>query len=293
MLPLRTLLFVPANRDRMLQRALTSDADAIVVDLEDAVPSSEKAAARKSAARFIPRLAKAGQRVFVRVNGIQTGLTRDDLLAAVSGSLSAVVLPKTESPQDLRDLDVLLREAEMAHGVRPGDVATLPLIESALGVLRCEEILSGSDRVLGLSAGAEDYVYDLGVERSATALQHLRATIVQVCAAYSITPIDTPYPEHTDEAGLLEEAQLAKSIGMKGKYVIHPDQVGPVNAVFSPSKDDVARAKAIVAAYDVAAKKGRGAISVEGRMVDAPIAERARALIAADAAIRKRARARR
>ncbi len=290
--PLRTLLFVPANRERMIERALNSAADAIVLDLEDAVPSALKAAARKLAARSIPRLAGAGQRVFVRVNGIQTGLTRDDLMAVVGPSVTAVVLPKTEAPQDLRDLDVLLREAEMFHGVRPGDIATLPLIESALAVLRCEEILSGSDRVIGLSAGAEDYILDLGVQRSDVALQHLRATLVQVCAAYSIVPIDTPYPDVRDEAGLLDEARLAKALGMKGKYVIHPDQVTAVNAVFSPAKDDVARAREIVRAYDEAAARGRGSVSVEGRMVDFPIAERARALLASEAAIRRRKRRR-
>ena len=121
---LRSLLFVPAGRERMLEHALTARADALVLDLEDAVPARQKGAARALARRWIPRLAKKSRPVFVRVNGLRGGLTRDDLLSVVSKQLAGVVLPKTESPQDLRDIDVLLREAELAAGVRPGDVRT-------------------------------------------------------------------------------------------------------------------------------------------------------------------------
>ena len=280
---LRSLLFVPAGRERMLESAQSARADALVLDLEDAVPLRQKAAARTLARRWIPRLASARRRVFVRVNSIASGMTRDDLMAVAGKGLAGVVLPKTESPQDLRDLDVLLREAEMEHAVRPGDVRTIPLIESARGVLRCEEIVRASDRLCGLSVGAEDYTYDIGVERDASgvALQHIRAVVVQVAVAYGLTPIDTPYADYKDEAGLIAETRLAKAVGLKGKYAIHPAQVEVINRIFTPSKDEVERARRIVEAYEDALSQGLGAVSVDGRMVDAPIAERARAIIAA------------
>jgi citrate lyase beta subunit len=277
---LRSLLFVPAGRERMLEHAQTARADALVLDLEDAVPARQKAAARALARRWIPKLAKRSRPVFVRVNGLASGLTRDDLLAVVSKQLAGVVLPKTDSPQDLRDLDVLLREAEMASGVRPGDVRTIALIESARAVLRCEEIARASDRLLALSVGGEDYTRDIGARRDAAglALQHIRAVVVQVAAAYELLSIDTPYTTLGDDAGLADDARIARSIGLKGKYAIHPAQAPIINRAFSPSKDEVEEATRIVETFDAASD---GAISVNGRMVDAPIVERARAVIAA------------
>lgn len=275
----RSLLFVPAHRERMIERAPRASADAVVLDLEDAVPDAEKRAARAIVRRAAPAIAAAGVPVFVRVNGISSGRTRDDVMAAVSKHLAGVVLPKTESAQDLRDLDVLLREAELKRRVRPGDVRTIALIESAMGVLRCEEIARASDRLLGLSAGAEDYVYDIGAPRDARALQHMRGVIVQVAAAYHLAPIDTPYPDHQDAAGLAAEAGLARAMGFQGKYAIHPAQVPEINAAFTPSEADVAYARRVVEAYDAAVAGGIGAVNVDGRMVDAPIAEHARALI--------------
>ncbi len=277
---LRSLLFVPAGRERMLEHAQTARADALVLDLEDAVPARQKAAARALAKRWITALAKPTRPVFVRLNGLRSGLTRDDLMAVVGKRLAGVVLPKTDAPQDLRDLDVLLREAEMAAGVRPGDVRTIALIESARAVLRCEEIARASDRLLGLSVGGEDYTRDIGARRDVEgrALQHIRAVVVQVAAAYELASIDTPYTTLNDDDGLAEDARIARAIGLRGKYAIHPAQAPIINRAFSPSKDEVDEAKRIVEAFDGARE---GAISVGGRMVDAPVAARARAVLAA------------
>jgi citrate lyase subunit beta/citryl-CoA lyase len=279
----RSLLFVPAGRERLLESAQSVAADALVLDLEDSVPEGRKAAARTLARRWVPKLATKRRDVFLRVNSLRSGVTRDDLMAVVQKGLVGIVLPKTESPQDLRDLDVLLREAEMEHGVRPGDVRTIALIESARGVLRCEDIARASDRLCAISVGAEDYTYDIGVRRDAdgTALQHIRAVVVQVATAYGLAPIDTPFADVKDEAGLIAETQLAKAIGLKGKYAVHPSQIAAINRVFSPTKDEIADARAIIDVYEAAVARGLGAVSLDGRMVDAPIAERARALIAA------------
>jgi citrate lyase subunit beta/citryl-CoA lyase len=279
---LRTLLFVPGNRQRMLERAPRAGADAIVVDLEDAVPRGDKRAARTLVRSLLPRLIAGGRPVFVRVNNVRSGLARDDVMAVVRPGLSGVVHSKTDEPQDLRDLDVLLREAEVKYKVRPGDVRTIALIESPRAVLHCEQIAQVSDRILALSLGGEDYTAAIGVTRDAAgaALAHPRAVIATVAAAYRMMAIDTPYPHINDERGLVAEANQAQAIGYTGKYIIHPDQAAPVNTAFSPSADELAYARRVVAAAAGAAKQRRGSIALDGAMVDAPIIERARHVIA-------------
>lgn len=278
---LRTMLFVPANRERMIAKAPAARADAVVLDLEDAVPHAEKAAARASAREAMSSLAAAGP-VFVRVNGVRSGLTRDDLQAVVAPGLAGVVLPKPEEPQDVRDLDVLLREAEMASGVRPGDVTIVPLIESPRGLLRAQEILLASDRIAVTSIGAEDYCAELGVERNVegTAIAHLRYSVVTLAAAHRMQAIDTPYARIDDLEGLVAEAKFAQAIGFRGKYVLHPGQVEPVNRIFTPSPEEIDRARADVAAFEEAQSRGEGSVALNGRMVDAPIATSARHLLA-------------
>jgi citrate lyase subunit beta/citryl-CoA lyase len=278
---LRTLLFVPASRQRMIASATRSAADAVILDLEDGVAVADKQAAREAARSSVAAISDAGKTAMVRVNAIGSGLERDDVLAVVGAGLNAVVLPKVQAPQDLRDLDVLLREGETERGVRPGTIGVLPIIESARGVLRCEAIAGAIDRLIGIAIGGEDYTADLGVERDAEglALQHIRGVVVQVAVANGLVPIDAPYIDFHDERGLARDARTARAIGLKGKLVIHPDQVATVNRVFSPNAREIAIAKRIVAAYD-ARPEGVGAISVDGRMVDAPVVARARAALA-------------
>lgn len=289
---IRTLLFVPAHREPMLPKALAAGADAVVFDLEDAVPADEKAHARDAAARALAA-PSPGTMLFVRLNPVRSGLMRDDLLAVVRPGLAGVVLPKPESPQDVRDLDVLLREAEMANGVRPGTVSTIPLIESPRGLLRAEEIARASDRIIALSIGGEDYCAELGVERTVegTAIASLRYRIVEVAAACGLTAIDTPYADVRDAAGLVAETRFARAVGYRGKYVLHPGQVRPVHDAFTPSDGEVAAARALLAAYDDGIAAGAGAVGVDGRMVDAPVAARARRLVARAEQIASRRRA--
>lgn len=283
---LRSLMFVPGNREDMLAKAASVPADAIVIDLEDGVPPNEKPHARATAADAIATLAAAGRSVHVRVNGLRTGLTRDDLAALVRPELAAVHLPKVEAAQDLRDLDVLLREQELARGIRPGTVRSIALIETARGLLRCDDICRASDRLVALALGAEDLSRDLGVPRPVgepgahDALSFARATLVYTARAYRLLAVDTPYPHVRDDAGLIREANLARALGMNGKYAIHPAQIEPLNRVFSPSPEEVAEARRIIAAYEAAAARGLGAVSVDGRMVDEPIVRAARELVA-------------
>jgi citrate lyase subunit beta/citryl-CoA lyase len=290
---LRSLLFVPGNREHMLEKALTATADAVIIDLEDAVPPAEKKAARRLARTWVPRLARAQQRVYVRVNAIDSGQTRDDVQAAVRRGIAGVVLPKAQTAQDLRSLDVLLREAEMGAKIRPGDVRTMPIIESARGILRCEEIATASDRVAALALGGEDYTAELGVPRDAggAALAYPRGVLVTVATTYGLPAIDAPYADVRDAKGLSAESALARAMGFKGKFAIHPGQVAALHRAFAPSRDEIDAARDIVRAAEAAAAEGIGAISVAGRMVDAPVVERARRVLAVAEAIRARRRA--
>jgi len=276
----RTLLFVPGNRPRMLDRAPRAGADVIVVDLEDAVPAGEKREARRLVRSLLPSLAGGPAAVYVRLNNIHTGLARGDLMDVVRPGLAGVVHPKTDQPQDLRDLDVLLREAEVRNRVRPGDVAVIPLIETPRAILRCHDIARATDRVAALSLGGEDYTAELGVPRSDEALAYARGVIVTVAAALGVPAVDTPCPAIDDERGLAREAKLARSMGFRGKYVIHPDHVALVNRVFSPGADQIAASRRIVDAARRAEKQRKGSVALDGMMIDAPVVERARRLLA-------------
>lgn len=282
MLLMRTLLFVPANRENMIERAHGATADVIVLDMEDSVPPAEKENARALVQKNIPSLKAAGKTVHVRVNHLDTGLTRDDIMTVVHPDLAGLAFPKAEGAQHIRDLDVIIREAETKNGVRPGTTILIPSIESAKGVLRCEEIALASTRLAGISLGAYDYTADLGVARNPDGreLEYARRVIVHCCTAYGLQALDTPYGDFRDEEGLVKETEYVRSIGMKGKYLIHPAQVEPVNRIFRPGEEEIESAKRIVAGFDEAVARGHASVQVDGRMVDIPVAKRARDLLA-------------
>jgi citrate lyase subunit beta/citryl-CoA lyase len=274
-------MFVPANRANMIERAHTTAADVIVLDLEDSVPPAEKETARSMAHDAIVSLSAAGKSVHVRINHHDSGLTRDDLLAVVQPGLDGLAFPKTESARDIRQLDILIRERELKGGVKPGTVALFAHIESARGVLNAAAIIEASTRIAGMALGAYDYALDLGVQRTKAGyeLEYARGVIVTTATAYGIQPLDGPFGDFQDSAGLLAESQYVRSIGFKGKYVIHPDQVETVNKVFSPSDEEIELAKRIVAAFDEALANGSASVQLDGRMIDTPIARRAKELL--------------
>jgi citrate lyase subunit beta/citryl-CoA lyase len=282
MTPMRTLMFVPAHRANMVEKAHQVAADVICLDLEDAVPPAEKQAARDSVRASTQSLKAAGKQVHVRVNHLDTGLTRDDLAAAIGPDLDGLLFPKARGAAHIRELDVLIREQELANGVRPGTVLLIPMIESARALLRCEEIALASTRIACMALGGEDYAADLGVARTAAAneLEYARRVLVHCAVAYGLQPLDGIYPTLHDEAGLVADTRYIRSIGMKGRYVIHPEQVGPVNEVFSPTQQELEFARKVVTAYDEAMGRGIGVIDVDGQMVDVPVANRARDLLA-------------
>jgi len=277
----RSLLFVPANRDNMVAKAAGVAADVITLDLEDSVPDAEKEATRGKLEAAIRSLKDAGKTVHVRINALDTGLTQDDLKAAIMPGLDGLSFPKPTAAAHIREVDVMIRQQEMRAGVRPGTVLLFPQIESAKAVLRCEEIATASTRIAGLALGGEDYCLDLGVPRTPEGreLEYARRIIVHVAIAHGLMPLDGVWTALGDIDGLTAESQCARSIGFKGKYCIHPEQAVPVNEAFSPTTQQIDSARRIIAAFDEAVREGHASVRVDGQMVDVPVVKRAQDLL--------------
>ena len=289
----RSHLFVPGGRADLLEKAGRFPADVLCLDLEESVLPDEKARARELVHAAVGWMANAGRTVHVRVNSIESGVTRDDLAGVAQRGLAGVVLAKTQSPQDVRDIDVLLREQELAQEIKPGTIDLIVAIESARALLRCQEISHASMRLAALMLGGEDFTFDMGVQRTPEGreLDHARAVIATCARAAGLIALDTPFADIQDTDGLAADAERAKAIGFGGKYVIHPAHIEPVHRVFSPSEADVAYARKVLGAWDEAQAQGLGAVQLDGRMVDRPVAERARRLMEQAEAIARSASA--
>ena len=279
---LRSLIFVPGNRANMLERALNFDADIIMVDLEDSVPPGEKVAARGVAAEWIPRLRQAGQRVMVRVNSLDTGLTRDELAAVISPALYGVSVGKTESASDLREIEGIISPLEIGANLEAGHVSLIPWIESARAIVNVNEMAAALVRTVAIAFGAEDYTNDMGVRRTddGEEVYHARSTVAIAARAAGIASLDSPYVAFRNPEGLKKDAGAARQMGYTGKFAIHPAQIGTINEAFSPNPDDVAYARRVMEAWREAEANGRGSLSLDDKMVDVPVVKRAQNLLA-------------
>jgi citrate lyase subunit beta/citryl-CoA lyase len=285
---MRSLLFVPADSERKLERALTSGADAVIIDLEDSIAPGGKAAARKSAAAF---LETAGQhavrpRLFVRINGLATGWTDKDLDAIVPARPDAVILPKAEGGASVVHLDAKLAAREAIAGLADGHVKVLAMaIETAAGLFLAATFGNASARLIGLTWGAEDLSAEIGAETNRDAdgrytdpYRLARSLTLLAAAAAAVPAIDTVFIDFRNEAGLRRACEEARRDGFGGKLAIHPAQVPVINDVFTPKPEAIARAKAIVAAF--AAAPGAGVVGLDGVMYDRPHLARAQQLLA-------------
>ncbi|HEX5414648.1 MAG TPA: CoA ester lyase [Chloroflexota bacterium] len=277
--PLRTLLFAPGDQPRKLAKVATFGADAVILDLEDAVAASRKAEARALVREALPGYAEVP--VVVRVNAVSTGLGFDDLAAVVGPALQAVMLPKTEDPDELRAVDRRLAALEHERSIPRDTIRLIPLIETARGVARLERIADAAPaRVLTLAFGPGDLTTDLGVDltREGTELLYARSRLVIAARARGLAPpIDGPYLlDLQDREGLIEDTRRGRGLGYGGRALIYPAHVGPVNAVFSEiSADELARCREIVAGFEAAEAGGTAALQIGGRLVDYPIYRRA------------------
>ncbi len=282
-IPMRSVLTVPVIVQRFLDKAPSSGADVIVLDLEDSVPPAEKAAARLAAAKALPGLPRGRFAVYSRVNALTTGLLEDDLLAIVQPGLNGIILSKTNSREMVERVDHYLSLLERDRGMPDGAVAIAPLIETAEGIANCYDICRASPRVSGAVFGAEDFATDMGIGRTRDGHEVLwaRNQVAIACHAAGIVAIDTPDPDYTDEPYLEREMYFARSLGYRGKLIIHPTQVAIANRVFQPSAEEIAEARIVVEEFErEGLAKGRAAISAGGKMIDTPIYWRAKNLLA-------------
>jgi citrate lyase subunit beta/citryl-CoA lyase len=275
----RSWLFTPAHRPERVAKALP--ADAVILDLEDGVPPAAKAAARAVIAEVLrARAAASGPLRYARLQA-PAGPTLDgDLDAAVQLGTDGICVPKVRRATEVAALDAAIAAREAAAGLGAGSVRLLVMVETAEAVLQVAAIAAASPRVAGLMFGSEDLGAELGVWGAVDHEEFLfaRSAIALAAAAHGLEAIDRVFPDFRDPAGLQADAERARQLGFHGKAVIHPAQIETVNFVYSPSPGQVETARRIVAAFDAA---GGGAVAVDGRMVDAPIAARARRVLTA------------
>ena len=288
---LRSLLFAPANEPRKTGKLSASGADAVVLDLEDAVARDQKIAARPIARAALAGI--SGPLRCIRVNAFDTGLTAGDVAETVCADLDVIVLPKAEAAVDLRRLDSMLDAAEAAAGLPRGTVRVLPLVETCFGIDNAREIARASTRIIALAFGSGDLGRDLALPTIrgdlTAALAYGRGKIVYDARAAGLpAPLDGPYLNVRDQVGLEKDCRIAAALGHGGKVCIHPDQVPVANRVFGPDPDEVAFAHKVVAEFAAAEARGSAAIAVDGVFIDYPIAIKAQSIIDLAAAIAAR-----
>ena len=263
------MLFVPGNQQRMLDKARTLAADAVVLDLEDGVP----AAAKEEARRLVSAASAASfrARVIVRINGLAVGCLAEDVAAALACQATAVLLPKAGRSADVQELADRL----------PRAVGIIPSVETARGILHAEQIAQADSRVEALAFGPEDFARDLGVERTRDGAERMQALGLMVLAARSagVLALDGPYGDFADAAGLEADCLRARRIGVKGKFAIHPGQLDTINRAFAPTADELEWARRAVELFEGGARQGRGAVALDGQMIDEPVYRRATDLL--------------
>jgi citrate lyase subunit beta/citryl-CoA lyase len=273
-------MFVPGNQEKKLMKIEQTEADVVICDLEDAVPIQEKELARMMVKRVLEK--KGIKKIFVRINDISTPYFMDDIQEIASYNVDGIILPKTGKKEHIHLVDHLLGTIEAKHGRKRGSTLVVPLIESAAGLHYAFDIARASYRIHCLAFGSVDYTLDIhtGGTKEGNEILFARSWLVNVSRAAGIeSPIDGVYVDIQDKEGLKKETEFVKQLGFQGKMTLHPNQNGVVNAVFAPTEKEIEEAQRIVRAFEEAVQQGNGAIQVDGKMVDYPVAIRARKTI--------------
>ena len=255
--------------------------DAVIVDLEDAVPPAEKPLARSTVRERLGGPLLAGFQVFVRVNAVDTPFFRDDIRGVVAAGLDGIFLPKAGNAEQIHVANMLLAQSELRLGLTMGRIRIVPIVESVAGVLNAQALAVASPRVMALAFGAEDFSLDLGVERSHDGLEtrYPRAQVSLAAHSAGRLAIDTPWTAIDDQEGLLRETLEGRQLGYVAKQAIHPSQLAIIHQAFTPTDDEVAWSTRVIAAYDEAVARGTGAINLDGKLIDVPMVERARRVL--------------
>lgn len=282
MTTIRSLLFAPGNHPRRVEKALGLAADGVILDLEDAVAISEKAATRPILIEAFNK-PRTG-RLFVRVNALSTDWCFEDLNAVVQPGLDGIILPKVEHPWELRTADWMISNLERERGLPTGTIDLIPIIETATGLTHLSRICRSGTRARQIAFGAGDFTLDMGMVWSrseAELLPYRAACVMESRAAGMAPPLDTVWADLRDTEGFVASAKHAAALGFQGKMCIHPDQISDANAAFTPDERAVTWAKRVVEAFEIAEARGLASIQLDGQFIDYPIVQRARRVLGA------------
>jgi len=276
----RSLVFVPGNNPRFLEKAKLLTADIVCFDLEDSVPDKEKKKARVLIRNTLKQRNKYSPDVFVRTNSSESGLIEADLKEIVQKGIDGIVIPKVNSANELKKIEKTISSLEKKRKIK--GIRLIPSIESALGVVNCYEIASSSKRIDALVFGIFDLLNDMGIEYTKgnpRGAKYSRYKIPVAATAAGVAAIDGIWQDLKDKNGFTKDCQVGKSLGYVGKSVIHPDQIQTVHKIFHPNKTEIKWAKKVCSVYKESTKKGKGATVVEGKMIDEVHYKRAKALL--------------
>jgi citrate lyase beta subunit len=277
----RALLYMPGDDMHKIQKATGLGVDVICMDIEDGVAVNRKAEARTTIVQALQTLDFGRSEKLVRVNKVGSALVEDDLRAVLPGRPDGVVVPKVGAPEQIHWVSARLSEAERAHGWPDGSIVMLALIETALGVVNLKEIAASDPRLQGLIFGAEDLAGDIGAMRTRAGWEifYARSAVVTHAAAFGLQALDMVFMELKDMEGLRSESLEGARMAYTGKQIIHPNQVNPVQEAYTPSDEAIAHAKRVVEADQHNQAEGKGAFTLDGKMVDAPVVKAAQRVL--------------
>ena len=276
----RSLVFVPGNNPRFLEKAKSLPADIICFDLEDSVPDKEKKKARALIKNTLKQRKKYSPDIFVRTNSPKSGMIEADLKEIIQKGIDGIVIPKVNSAKELKKIEKTISSLEKKRKIK--GICLMPSIESALGVMNCYEISSSSKRIVALIFGIFDLLNDMGIEYTKgnpPGAKYSRYKVPVAATAAGVAAIDGIWQDLKDKNGFTKDCQVGRSLGYVGKSVIHPDQIQTVHKIFHPNKAEIEWAKKVCSVYEELTKKGKGATVVEGKMIDEVHYKRAKALL--------------
>ncbi len=276
----RSLVFVPGNNPRFLEKAKSLPADIVCFDLEDSVPDKEKKKARALIKNTLKQRKNYFADIFVRINSPESGMIEADLKEIVQKGIDGIVIPKVNSVKELKQIEKTISALEKKRKIK--GIRLMPSIESALGVMNCYEISSSSKRIVALVFGIFDLLNDMGIEYTKgnpPGAKYSRYKIPVAAAAVGVVAIDGIWQDLKDKNGFTKDCEVGRSLGYVGKSVIHPDQIQTIHKIFHPNKAEIEWAKKVCSVYEELTKKGKGATVVEGKMIDEVHYKRAKALL--------------
>lgn len=277
----RSMLFMPGNNPGMLQSAAILGADSIILDLEDAVSLTEKDSARILVREAMKNVDYEGVEVVVRINPLTTPYADEDIEVIGRVKPDALMVPKA-TEEELEEIHRRLDKIEAEEGFEKESIKLIPIVESAYGVQNVYSIIKASTRVVAVLLGGEDYTSDMGIKRSKAGdeILYARNRVAIACKAMKVDAIDTPFTDTNDFEGLEKDIALAKSLGMTGKASINPRQIDTIHAVYAPTEGEIRHAQRVLEAMEEAERESKGVFSLDGKMVDAPVINRAKNIVA-------------